>query len=94
MISENPLSPGIKKVCFKSSKDDKEFLSDQQIIILREKDNKKMSKIIKFTQNSNIEILNNDSKLQVYFLILLSLMKIGLTVIIGRALPNSNIKLF
>ena len=93
-ISENPLGPGIKRVALKSFKDGKEFLSDQQIIILREKDNKKMSKIIRFTQNSNIEILNNDSETSSLYLDIVEFDENKSLTVTGRALPNSNIKVF
>ena len=93
-ISENPLGPGIKRFALKSFKDGKEFLSDQQVIILREKDNKKMSKIIRFTQNSNIEILNNDSETSSLYLDIVEFDENKSLTVTGRALPNSNIKVF
>mgnify|MGYP001170961367 CR=1 FL=1 len=38
-----------------------EFFSEQNIIILREKNNDSLSKILKFSRNSNIEIINNNA---------------------------------
>ena len=93
-ISENPLSPGIKRFTLKSFKDDKEFLSEQQIIILREKDNKEMSRIIRFTQNSNIEILNNTNNTSSLFLDIVEFDENKSLTITGRAAPNSDIKIF
>ena len=53
-----------------------------------------MSKIIRFTQNSNIEILNNDSETSSLSLDIVEFDENKSLTVTGRALPNSNIKVF
>ena len=55
-ISDSPLSEGIKRLNLKHFDGEDEFVSEQNIIILREKNSDSSSKILKFSRNSN----NND----------------------------------
>ena len=61
-ISDSPLPEGIKRFNLKHFDGEDEFVSQQNIIILREKNKYLSSKILKFSKNSSIEIINNKKK--------------------------------
>ena len=61
-ISDTPLPEGIKRFNLKHFNGEDEFVSEQNIIILREKNKYSSSKILRFSKNSSIEIINNNEK--------------------------------
>ena len=93
-ISDSPLSEGIKRLNLKHFDGEDEFVSEQNIIILREKNNDSSSKILKFSRNSNIEIINNNEKILGLSLDIVEYLDNDSLNLIGRTKPSSLISLF
>ena len=93
-ISDSPLSEGIKRLNLKHFDGEDEFVSEQNIIILREKINDSSSKILKFSRNSNIEIINNNEKILGLSLDIVEYLDNDSLNLIGRTKPSSLISLF
>ena len=93
-ISDNPLSKGIKRLNLKHFDGEDEFVSEQNIIILREKNNDSSSKILKFSRNSNIEIINNNEKILGLSLDIVEYLDNNNLKLIGRTKRNSSVSLF
>ena len=68
-MSSKPVKEGIKRFNLKSFKNGKEFTSFQNVILLKENNSKSIPKIIKFTENSGSEILNNNEEVLGFLLI-------------------------
>ena len=71
-----------------------EFTSTQNIIILREKNNNSSSKILRFSKNSSIEIINNNEKILGLTLDIVEYLHNNSLMLTGRTNPNSLVKLF
>ena len=93
-ISENPLSEGIKRFNLKHFDGNEEFFSEQNIIILREKNNFSSSKILKFAKNTSIEIIDNNEKILGLTLDIVEYLDNGNLMLTGKTKPNSLVKLF
>ena len=93
-ISDSPLSEGIKRLNLKHFDGEDEFVSEQNIIILREKNSDSSSKILKFSRNSNIEIINNNEKILGLSLDIVEYLDNDSLNLTGRTKPNSLISLF
>ena len=93
-ISDTPLTEGIKRFNLKHSDGEDEFFSEQNIIILREKDDFSSSKILKFSKNSTIEIINNNEKILGLTLDIVEQLDNNSLTLTGRTKPNSNVSLF
>ena len=92
-VSDNPLSEGIKRFSLRHFNGEDELVSNENIIILREK-NDLSSKIIKFSKNSSIEIINNDKKILGLTLDVVEYLSNDNLILTGRTKPNSLVKLF
>jgi nucleoid-associated protein YgaU len=93
-ISDTPLTEGIKRFNLKHFNGEDEFFSEQNIIILREKNNDSLSKILKFSKNSTIEIINNNEKILGLTLDIVEQLDNNSLTLTGRTKPNSNVSLF
>ena len=93
-ISDSPLSEGIKRLNLKHFDGEDEFVSEQNIIILREKNNESSSKVLKFSRNSNIEIINNNEKILGLSLDIVEYLDNDSLNLSGRTKPSSLISLF
>ena len=93
-ISDTPLAEGIKRFSLKHFNGEDEFFSEQNIIILREKNHYSSSKILKFSKNSTIEIINNNEKILGLTLDIVEHLDNNSLILTGRAKPNSNVSLF
>ncbi len=95
-MSEVPLTPGIKRFNLKLSKNKENYSSENNVIILVEKNNLKFPKIIKFTSNDNtgINILTSEKKLNGLGLDTIEYYEDKKLKISGRATPNSKIEVF
>ena len=93
-ISDSPLSEGIKRLNLKHFDGEDEFVSEQNIIILREKNSDSSSKILKFSRNSNIEIINNNEKILGLSLDIVEYLDNDSLNLTGRTKPNSLVRLF
>ena len=95
-MSEDPLKPGIKRFNLKLSKNKENFSSQNNVIILVEKNKPKFPKIIKFSSNDNagINILTSEKKLNGLGLDTIEYYEDKKLKISGRATPNSKIELF
>ena len=92
-VSDEPLPEGIKRFNLKYLNGEDEFVSQQNIIILREKNNSS-SKILRFSKNSSIEIINNNSKILGLTLDIAEYLNKDHLILTGRTKPNTNVKLF
>ena len=93
-ISDNPLSAGIKRFNLKHFNGEDEFVSEQNIIILREKNNYSSSKILRFSKNSGIEIISNNEKIIGLTLDVAEYFNNDSLMLTGRTKPNSSVKFF
>ena len=93
-ISEKPISDGIKRFNLKHFDGKDEFFSEQNIIILREKNDYASSKILKFSKNSSIEIINNNDKILGLTLDIVEYLDNDSLMLAGKTKPNSLVKLF
>ena len=93
-ISENPLPEGIKRFNLKHFDGEDEFFSHQNIIILREKNKYLSSKILKFSKNSSLEIINNNQKILGLSLDIAEYLDEDSLMLTGRTKPNAKVKLF
>ncbi|MAI29706.1 MAG: hypothetical protein CMP38_05820 [Rickettsiales bacterium] len=93
-VSDKPLSEGIKRFNLKYFDGKDEFTSTQNIIILREKNNNSSSKILRFSKNSSIEIINNNEKILGLTLDIVEYIHNNSLMLTGRTKPNSLVKLF
>ena len=93
-ISENPLSEGIKRFNLKHFDGEDEFFSHQNIIILREKNKHLSSKILRFSKNSSLEIINNNQKILGLSLDIAEYYDEDGLMLTGRAKPNTKVNLF
>ncbi len=93
-ISENPLSEGIKRFNLKHFDGEDEYFSEQNIIILRENNNQSTSKILRFSKNSSIEIINNNEKILGLTLDIAEYLDNDILMLTGKTKPNSLVKLF
>ncbi|MFL2679039.1 MAG: LysM peptidoglycan-binding domain-containing protein [Alphaproteobacteria bacterium] len=96
-ISDLPLTEGIKRLNLKyTDKKKQEFVSGENIIIINKIDKKETSKIFKYTfkDNSGIEVLNNDNQISGLALDMVEHLKTNKLKVLGRATPNSVIKIF
>ena len=93
-ISDNPLPEGVKRFNLKHFDGEDEFVSQQNIIILREKNNNSLSKILKFSKNSSIEIINNNAKILGLTLDMAEYLNKESLMLTGRTKPNTTVKLF
>ena len=93
-ISDKPLSEGIKRFNLKHFDGEKEFVSSQNVIILREKDNYSSTKVLRFSNNSSIEIINNNEKILGLTLDIVEHLDENNLILTGRTKPNSFVKLF
>ena len=93
-ISENPLPEGIKRFNLKHFDGEHEFFSHQNIIILREKNKYLSSKILRFSKNSSLEIINNNQKILGLSLDIAEYYDEDGLMLTGRAKPNTKVNLF
>ena len=93
-ISEKPLPEGIKRFNLKHFDGEDEFFSQQNIIILREKNKYLSSKILRFSKNSSIEIINNNQKILGLSLDIAEYFDEDGLMLTGRTKPNAKVKLF
>ena len=93
-ISDTPLTEGIKRFNLKHFNGKDEFFSEQNIIILREKNHYSSSKILKFSKNSTIEIINNNEKILGLTLDIVEQLDNNSLTLTGRTKPNSTVSLF
>ena len=93
-ISEKPLPEGIKRFNLKHFDGEDEFFSDQNIIILREKNKYLSSKILRFSKNSSLEIINNNQKILGLSLDIAEYLDEDSLMLTGRTKPNAKVKLF
>ena len=93
-ISENPLPEGIKRFNLKHFDGEHEFFSHQNIIILREKNKYLSSKILRFSKNSSLEIINNNQKILGLSLDIAEYLDENSLMLTGRTKPNAKVKLF
>ena len=93
-ISENPLPEGIKRFNLKHFDGEDEFFSQQNIIILREKNKYLSSKILKFSKSSSLEIINNNQKILGLSLDIAEYLDEESLMLTGRTKPNTKVKLF
>ena len=93
-ISENPLPEGIKRFNLKHFDGEHEFFSHQNIIILREKNKHLSSKILRFSKNSSLEIINNNQKILGLSLDIAEYYDEDGLMLTGRAKPNTKVNLF
>ena len=93
-ISETPLTEGIKRFNLKHFNGEDEFFSEQNIIMLRDKNNYSSSKILKFSKNSTIEIINNNRKILGLTLDIVEHLDNNSLILTGRTKPNSTVSLF
>ena len=93
-ISDTPLTEGIKRFNLKHFNGEDEFFSKQNIIILREKNHDSSSKILKFSKNSTIEIINNNEKILGLTLDIVEQLDNNSLTLTGRTKPNSTVSLF
>ena len=93
-ISENPLPEGIKRFNLKHFDGEDEFFSHQNIIILREKNKYLSSKILRFSKNSSLEIINNNKKILGLSLDIAEYLDEDSLMLTGRTKPNTKVKLF
>ena len=93
-ISDTPLTEGIKRFNLKHYNGEDEFFSKQNIIILREKNHDSSSKILKFSKNSTIEIINNNEKILGLTLDIVEQLDNNSLTLTGRTKPNSTVSLF
>ena len=92
-VSDEPLPEGIKRFNLKYLNGEDEFVSQQNIIILREKNNSS-SKILRFSKNSSIEIINNNSKILGLTLDIAEYLNKDDLILTGRTKPKTDVKLF
>ena len=93
-VSEKPLPEGIKRFNLKHFDGEDEFFSHQNIIILREKNKYLSSKILRFSKNSSLEIINNNQKILGLSLDIAEYFDEDGLMLTGRAKPNAKVKLF
>ena len=93
-ISDSPLTEGIKRFNLKHFNGEHEFISEQNIIILREKNHYSSSKILKFSKDSTIEIINNNEKILGLTLDIVEHLDNNSLTLTGRTKPNSTVSLF
>ena len=93
-ISEKPLPEGIKRFNLKHFDGEDEFFSHQNIIILREKNKYLSSKILRFSKNSSLEIINNNQKILGLSLDIAEYLDEDSLMLTGRTKPNAKVKLF
>jgi len=93
-ISDNPLPEGIKRFNLRHFDGENEFVSKQNVIILREKNDNIASKILRFSKNSSIEIINNNEKILGLTLDIAEYLNNNTLMLTGRTKPNSLVKLF
>ena len=93
-VSEKPLSEGIKRFNLKHFDGEDEFFSHQNIIILREKNKYLSSKILRFSKNSSLEIINNNQKILGLSLDIAEYFDEDGLMLTGRAKPNAKVNLF
>ena len=93
-MSDSPLSDGIKRFNLKHFNGEDEFVSEQNIIILREKNNYSSSKILRFSKNSGIEIISNNEKIIGLTLDVAEYFNNDSLMLTGRTKPNSSVKFF
>ena len=93
-VSENPLPEGIKRFNLKHFDGEDEFFSHQNIIILREKNKYLSSKILRFSKNSSLEIINNNQKILGLSLDIAEYLDEDGLMLTGRTKPNAKVKLF
>ena len=70
------------------------FFLTQNIIILREKNKYLSSKILRFSKNSSIEIINNNEKILGLSLDIAEYFDEDSLMLTGRTKPNAKVKLF
>ena len=93
-VSEKPLPEGIKRFNLKHFDGENEFFSHQNIIILREKNKYLSSKILRFSKNSSLEIINNNQKILGLSLDIAEYFDEDGLMLTGRAKPNAKVNLF
>jgi hypothetical protein len=93
-VSEKPLPEGIKRFNLKHFDGEDEFFSHQNIIILREKNKYLSSKILRFSKNSSLEIINNNQKILGLSLDIAEYFDEDGLMLTGRAKPNAKVNLF
>ena len=95
-VSDEPLTEGVKRLNLKYIDKNQEFVSAENIIIINKIDIKESSKIFKYSyeDNSGIEILNNDNQISGLALDTVEHLKTNKLKVLGRATPNSAIKIF
>ena len=93
-VSEKPLPEGIKRFNLKHFDGEDEFFSHQNIIILREKNKYLSSKILRFSKDSSLEIINNNQKILGLSLDIAEYFDEDGLMLTGRAKPNTKVKLF
>ena len=93
-VSEKPLPEGIKRFNLKHFDGEDEFFSHQNIIILREKNKYLSSKILRFSKDSSLEIINNNQKILGLSLDVAEYFDEDGLMLTGRAKPNTKVKLF
>jgi len=95
-VSDEPLTEGVKRLNLKYIDKNQEFVSAENIIIINKIDKKESSKIFKYSyeDNSGIEILNNDNQISGLALDTVEHLKKNKLKVLGRATPNSVIKIF
>ena len=90
-MSSKPVKEGIKRFNLKSFKNGKEFTSFQNVILLKENNSKSIPKIIKFTENSGSEILNNNEEVFGLSLDLVEFHSDKKIKLSGRTIPNTKV---
>ena len=93
-VSEKPLPEGIKRFNLKHFDGEDEFFSHQNIIILREKNKYLSSKILRFSKDSSLEIINNNQKILGLSLDIAEYFDEDGLMLTGRAKPNAKVNLF
>jgi len=93
-VSEKSLPEGIKRFNLKHFDGEDEFFSHQNIIILREKNKYLSSKILRFSKDSSLEIINNNQKILGLSLDVAEYFDEDGLMLTGRAKPNTKVNLF
>ena len=93
-MSESPLSPGLKRFNLKSLRDEDVFVSAENVIILREKNDNLESRIIKFKDSSRIEVLNSSELESGLSLDIVEFNDKNSLIISGRTKPKNKVMIF
>ncbi len=95
-VSDEPLTKGVKRLNLKYIDKNQEYVSAENIIIINKTDKKQSSKIFKYSYEDNlgIEIFNNDNQISGLALDTVEHLKTNKLKVLGRATPNSVIKIF